>query len=546
MAPKVVFLASSVEENGSYPLGTPGFSTVDFDATLTSEVSTIKATWSDDKGTYAQDAARINVLHDTSFIDVTIDSAATKRPPLLSYFIYESVNPPSNIEDVETLYVMFPSCGDVVHGESNPDHKQGYTCRLPFSVDIDSSQTITFTGSMSNGSTTYEVGTPLSSVFPKGYSVGLVAHQRGWDALNEYSYSWTSSTGGDLLNYSGTNWYDQANCNLPIGEKRSATNGSQNRVKSVGIPSNPNAFLFGFEDYTDYDYNDTVVLVQVQNAAYIGQTPTSTAPMDIIDFQGTMGLEDIYREHESVDLGDYNDLVVRYTVSSTPGEIEGTVSSVLHEYVLVVNKADYSHSMALKAPFLANPASAPNNVISEVFSSKTEQRQMHVLTPIVNSTMELVPDDKELQISDDYPAYIRVRMTFANDMPATMVVQRPTLVFTTLQTGQTFESGVVYTPPGSSEDVVPHMQVLDVEDVVDFDTVKENGKIGLAYPQCVDFMRGVPGASIRWIGTKNSEHLDPAVTIMNPDTEFDPYFARDADVDATPPMGLDVRNPSGN
>lgn len=252
------------------------------------------------------------------------------------------------------------------------------------------------------------------------------------------------------------------------------------------------------------------------------------------DFKGTMGLEDLYDEHSTNEMGDYNDLVVNYYMYKTPSEEDpDSTNSFLYEFVMVRNDADDAHSVGFKVPAWISNSSFTCSVAREVYVSQTGERTVSALG--TSGTVTLIDNDQELGISSSSPVFVRVRITINSEVDHYWVNDsewRPELVFTNLTTGVSFESGTLYTPPGGD---VAKLQVLHIEEDTDFDLPVENGKMIEAYPGCADFMQNTQNTDTTWVAGKQSDKVVSLGEIPTDATEnLDAYFERHGHVSDIP------------
>lgn len=494
MAPRIVFLGSTVDANGAYQAGDPSvFGPVINDPALKAAMDNAVTGWD---GIAQTDAHRINVIEDTT-IDIVHHARNTAQPPTLTYFIYRSDSPPSRIEDVDTMFVVSPAVANVFGG----------VVHIPFSVSTQSGDTISFVD------TVYPVGTATNFVFPKGYSVGFAVFQRGWQVLTQDpSYSWSLASGGDLLNYSTQQWYDQCNSNLPIAEQRSSTT-SKYRAKSTLLTGSSTVFdapvlLFGVEDWVDMDYNDLTFGVVAHTANAVAQTPSDFALVEdtsTVDpawsMSGVQGLEDIYDEHGDDGFGDYNDCILRY-YTDVRNDMPDIGTTILYRLQVVAKLSDYAHQIDLHLPYL-NTFDSNEYVIHREQSSPATGRSTTVSTVDANTRVRVLDNDAEHDIPNRGAVHIHIRITFTQGIHLHRdVVASPHLVFTTINTGNVFETGVRYQNSGGYN----KLQVMHIRDRPNTEFPAEGKRMLDAYPGCEDFLRHDLSTTVEdWIDSNDRD-----------------------------------------
>lgn len=170
------------------------------------------------------------ILLDSSEIKVSfVDEGAGYRNSF-GYYIYDTIDPPSYVSDIEDVFIIFPNASKYGKGGYL---LTGDTMQLPYEVETSTVNNVL-------------IGTPTNYTFPGGKSVGFVIYANGWTGNNvnkNVDRYFTNST----FNPERADWLKRHTALVKL--------------------DNQNLLIMGLEDlrrdrgYCDHDFNDLLVIV---------------------------------------------------------------------------------------------------------------------------------------------------------------------------------------------------------------------------------------------------------------------------------------------
>ncbi len=150
------------------------------------------------------------------------------------YFIYDTNNPPVNLNNIDYYYMIFPSASNTYYGGGLTS---GDTIQLASEFTL------------SNGPSNSKIGIPTNFVFPAGKSIGFMLGANSW--VN------------NKVVHGRPKYYSRHDFN---GER-----GLLNKYHTVSLElsSMPGTMIVGFEDldrewpHCDHDFNDLVIMLDI-------------------------------------------------------------------------------------------------------------------------------------------------------------------------------------------------------------------------------------------------------------------------------------------
>lgn len=169
----------------------------------------------------------INILNDTE-VSITFISEGAGYKNTLGYYIYQTINPPKTIRDINEVYIIFPNCSDKPSGGNL---ETGDTMLLAFSFNFHNNNIVS----------------AKNYIFPPGYSIGFILYPDGW---NNIRFNKNLNTA-----YSSISFHNPEKI-------------QELKYHTVCIKSNEyDNLLIGFEDLNretagcDHDFNDCVFII---------------------------------------------------------------------------------------------------------------------------------------------------------------------------------------------------------------------------------------------------------------------------------------------
>ena len=290
----------------------------------------------------------------------------------LGYFIYETSNPPSSIDDVEHVLVM------------------------PNSSKTDSG------GSLNTGDQI-----DLMVELTAGQTIGFFVNSNGWD----WSY------GNQKTEFTfGQPFYTLTSLNPEVGL------GQQYHVILSDVRSQTEEsdgfFAFGFEDILtsggDADFNDLIFNVEVSPIGALDgyeqatTLPSVTAQVDlksgVLAFEDNWPLTDDY---------DFNDAVLGYAITKTHDLDNESIKSIEIDYDIKAIGASFHNGIALRIPGLSesmlesvylqktiNGVTTVIDVNSQVTTQLTNSEQISYTYPLIKDS-EYNDDSVSFTLSED-------------------------------------------------------------------------------------------------------------------------------------------------
>ena len=322
------------------------------------------------------DWIRKSDLHIVEQCDVSVtflDEGAGYRNGM-GYYVYDRDSPPSRFSDISDIYVIFPNCSKSGSGGAMTS---GDTIRIPYTVDSVQQQTV-------NNRSVRVMDTATWS-FPAGMSIGFVCFANKW-RNNGSSHAYLSV---------GHNMYSSNPVLNPEGSED-----RRNHFVNFQSQVHPDKIIYGVEDihrdsyHCDHDFNDLVFEV---NASPLGAVdPSCINSVTSQSFTGTIICEDLLNKPDAD--YDYNDLVLKYTVTET---LDGDrVISLLFLVEGMTRGAALDHNFGVVIPNIksSNATIFSENFVSSTFTSSSKNLTLDIIggntdrVPIIESTKAFLPN----------------------------------------------------------------------------------------------------------------------------------------------------------
>jgi LruC domain-containing protein len=270
----------------------------------------------------------IEVVNDSAELIVTFVDEGAGYTNTIGYYIYQKDRPPKKVEDIKTIYIIFPNCSkNGAGGRLLP----GDSIKLPSEHKV---------STVNNK----HIGVGTSYVFNTGTCVGFVI----------FSNAYKPST--NSLNTNTNKFYSNHELNIESTKNK--------KYHTVLINSIDNKIIVGFEDLrrdqnSDDDFNDVVLSIKATprsaiNDYYINDTQTTSV-------FGTILCED--RLQDTTGLNNcYSDLIVEYKM--TQKQDDKFIKEIQMEFALKYRSAIYDHEFGIKIP---NFAKYSPNIKQEIY-----------------------------------------------------------------------------------------------------------------------------------------------------------------------------------
>ena len=256
---------------------------------------------------------------DNCEIAITFISEGAGYKNGLSYYVYDIDNPPSQFNQIDNIYIIFPNASEQGSGGNM---NIGDTMKLAYEVisyDTDKGR---------------RYATGLNYVFPANKGIGFII------SANQWKNNGTS------------------NCFLRTGSLMYSTDPVLNREPTYSLKNHcvnylssvdPSKIIYGFEDikrtasYCDHDFNDLVYCINANPITSLQPTYNSSSKQT---FSGTILCEDLLNR-PGADL-DYNDIVVEYNINETL--VNDKLTSIIIKLKGLNRGASYNHNFGVVIP----------------------------------------------------------------------------------------------------------------------------------------------------------------------------------------------------
>lgn len=444
----------------------------------------------------------LHIIEDNATIDITfVDEGAGYRNSL-GYYIYDSASPPRSLDNIGSLYVIFPNASKTGGGGSL---NAGDTVRLASE----------FSYSTVNGK---QIATPTNYNFSNGQSIGFVLFANAWRSYK------------NNINRKGFKYYSEPRFN--------PESTSQNRQHTVNIRSDylTDHIIIGFEDLnrdgnSDDDFNDCTILAKV--------TPTTALDDDNINdtskntAKGTILCDDQIIEQPHIN-NDYSDDIVEYDMEQTL--VNGFVTEMNMIFHLKHRSAFYDHEFGLE---IANLGSFDTTITKETFLGNTLTSSVESITVgsddklnVFYSTKTLLPaSGNSGHYANTAPGWevgnlrtpvtsVKIKIVFNEDVADNAFNNEamPYMPYLDVYKSGDYTQGNFYTLKYKSiyfgrerteitDTRIPKILVLP--DVLNYQCGHERHPMINVYPEFKEYLRSGGNRNTNWTEVKREQYLNP-------------------------------------
>lgn len=296
-----------------------------------------------------------NVTIKITFVD---EGAGYKNA--FGYYIYQTVNPPTKVSDIDNVYVIFPNASKQGKGGSL---QAGDTMQLAYEFTTNTVNNLV-------------IGVPINYTFPANTSVGFVIFANGWR--------------GNYVNKNVNRYFTDSRFNP---EK---TEWLKRHTALVKLTTEP-IFVMGLEDLhrgksgCDHDFNDLIVVIEtsdntaISEESYAEDTPDLNNPPT----QFKVGFKKCFADVIEDNVSKVTEVIVELYIPPTSVIVSNNYTDKLRTdraYVSKIVGMDHVH-------IVHNTAS--NNYIGHSFNtchSKTDGTFVYDKNDWVQTTLNTDPE----------------------------------------------------------------------------------------------------------------------------------------------------------